>query len=182
MIVQAISSTVLWVVVRRRRVARGVEAAHDVEQQRQHEQRDQGDDHQQQVVQRRDLLHQRRVGGREAHLPIVGHADRPASWPAPAAPDATAKDRQQRSEENAQTPLADHTFCPLSPLLSSRDSDLQNPPQFKAVSTRYRSGGNGFSSAARYVAASRSRRAFGAATAHCAVPAPQRSSCTNASP
>ncbi|MCX7360399.1 MAG: hypothetical protein NTV97_00665, partial [Alphaproteobacteria bacterium] len=52
-----------------------MEAPHHIDQQRQHEQRDQDDDHQQEIVQPGDVAHQRRVGGRETHLPIVRHAE-----------------------------------------------------------------------------------------------------------
>ncbi len=54
---------------RRHRVARVVEANHDVEQQAQHEQRDQRDDDQQLVVKRRQTVLDRRGGRLHAELP-----------------------------------------------------------------------------------------------------------------
>ena len=119
---------------RRHRAARGMEAPHRVEQQAQHEHADQRDDDQQEVVQRFDLLHHRREGRRE-----VRSANRAARRRS-AAPGRCPRSQARRSPPSRKCPKRACRSCnrPFSRPLSLEGSDPQNPPQFKAVSTRYR--------------------------------------------
>ena len=166
MIVQAISSTVLCVVVVGVGLRGRMEAPHDVEQQRQHEHRDQGDDHQQQVVQRLHLLHQRRVGRRKVHLPVMGHADDGRLLLLRLGASRRSQGPPAAFRRECPNTLADHAFCPLSPPALWRVPTRKIPRNSKRLVPDMGVGGNRVFDCGRYVAASRSHRAFGAATAH----------------